>query len=259
MDFVCRSLETAIEAISSWYHIDATHLYGMLSQNFYQTYVNSTSSHDGLFSNYLYQQLPFKTDNTEPLPRVHWFHGTRCTNPNDYYDKGLLPLSSIWSTLQKKVDAIACEHKIPRTKRTTKIGNFSASLIDAKMNGTSINDGPCAWLNYEAMELPHAFNTRDYTAMPEIVEDYVNSGYGKRADEVKELYKNASKRAIVEFWSIPDDSINLQMERIVKAFLTYIYAKIHIEDDCLGEECNTYYIGFGTPVLPERIVSVKLL
>ena len=133
MDFVCKSLKTAIEALSSWYHIDEEDFDEVLREDFYRTYVCSGASREEQFSNYLIKQLPFKAGNTELLPRVHWFHGTRCSNLNEY-DKGLLPLKSIISMIQKKVDDIAYKHRIPRSKKPTDIGNFSAVLIDKKLS-----------------------------------------------------------------------------------------------------------------------------
>ena len=257
MDFVCKSLKTAIDSLSTWFHIESAVLVKMLHHNYFQKFESSGASREVPFSTYLCQQMPLKPDLAESLPRVHWFHGTRCIDPKDL-EKGLLPLNSIMPTLQKSLDDIAREHVIPRTKMTTDHGNHSAFLINTKLKSQS-DLGPCAMLNYEALISPSAFDCYPYTGMPEFVEDYANLWYGDHANEVLDHYRNASKPAIVEFWSIPNDPVNPQMDHIVEVVLMYAYAKIHPKQELLGSMCNTCYSGYGIPVLPKMIVSVTLL
>lgn len=257
MDIICKSMETAIESLASWYRFEEADIINLLKKDYCQTYISSGANHEVPFDRYLYKQMPFKTDDSWLLPRVHWFHGTRCISKCNF-DIGLLPLGPMMPKIQQELDGIAGKHKILKTNKTTGIGRHSGILIENKL-ASSINHGPCAVLNYEALKSPEMFGFHSYTDIPEFVEDYAYACYGKHAEKLLNIYRSISQPAIVEFWSIPDDSANPQMDRIAEAILTYAYAMMHPEQDLIGIMCNTCYSGYGKPVPPERIVAVTML
>ena len=256
-DFICKSLDTAISSVADWIGTDATELKRKLSYNLIAEYENDLAAQEHDFCYFLSRRFMPAAAGDKVLPRVHWFHGTRCLDP-DCFRYGILPLNEILPSIKANLDMLAQKNGIPPSMELTARGQHLGWLMSIKQQSLP-DQGPCAMLNYEAAVRPELFSCHNYTEMPEIIEDYAHVAYGDQAEPLLKSYMAASVPAVVEFWAFPNGTHNPSMESIIGTVLMYAYALIHPEDDMLGLYCNTCYSGNGKPIMPEQILGITIL
>lgn len=211
MDIICRSLDTAIETLANWFQCGKNHIVDYLSYNWwekFETYIEYCLEQEdeycnGCFGDFLYYNINKCYDSLNVSEvRIHWFHGTRCLEKG-VYDCGIQPLQEFFPYIKEFLDKLAFENGISFQKGNVDFRHFR-NLMFHKFNNDG-DKGPCAVLNYDTLINPQKYGFHNYIKSPEIVEDYAYSTYGINGEELLEIYRNITKPAIVEFYTLAEN------------------------------------------------------
>lgn len=190
------------------------------------------------------------------FPNIHWFHGTRTVDINDYKRNGLLPLDKIYPQITELIDGIAKENRIEKVPVTTELQKMRREIINRKMSYKG-DLGPCAMLMYDAVINPKKYENKDYTMEPEYIRDYTELQYGEKAGIIILDFLRVTKSAVVEF-SQPSNAIDEnKINNVLGTTILYLYNVLHNKD--FGFSCNICFTGNGIAVPPENIVDIIML
>ena len=192
---------------------------------------------------------------TQNVSRVHWFHGTRCTNPSLFEKRGIIPLNQILPELQRTLDRLAKEHGILQSTEISKGYGHYAFLMNTKKQ-SNVDQGPCAMLNLEAVTNAAKYDCHSYIDMPEIIEDYAYVKYGNFAKKLLNVYRKIASPVVVEFWCKPEDSNCPRLHYIIGTMLRYLYTVMHKCEDGSWLRCNICYSGCGNIVDSSQILRI---
>lgn len=255
-DFSCESPRSAMESLAAWYCISRNEFKMKLKLNYYQQYLESEKNHIVSFADYLYKQFPQnQTARNKGLSmwHIHWFHGTRSFNDDDY-KQGLLPLSQIQHMLEQRIDTWAAQANIPKSDKLQNEAGYRYFCCNSDI--IKENDGPFAMLVKDALCCPSTFDSHAYTDKPEYMEDYAQQ-CGYESERLLQIIRSKTRPTIIEFWVPLIEIEEEEMVGIEKAALRYAYAMLHPEDnDSMNGECNTCYSAHGNAIQRYRIIRV---
>lgn len=255
MEIICSSPSTACSTLQSWFQCTESEIKKFLSINWMRKYEQTGQILDMDFEDYLYKGALKRFTPTQNISRIHWFHGTRSADPSSFEKRGIIPLNQILPELQRMLDRLAEKHGIPQATKISKIHGHHAFLMSLKKQN-SVDQGPCAMLNLEAVKNATQYSCHDYIDVPEIVEDYAYVKYGDCAKKLLSIYREATSPIVVEFWSKPEDLNSPNPRHVIGTVLLYLYTVMHEYEDVSWSCCNTCYSGCGNIVDASRIIRV---
>lgn len=263
MDFICKDFLTALNSLSQVIGVSEAEIISVLKHNWdkqYEAYDRAFSQSDLFeeefvddFGEYILQIGFPQADITSIRPTVHWFHGARTINPEEYSQYGILPLSEMYSKIKQIVDGIATKLNLHPKECTSKCQKHNRWLAEIKLNDGINHGGPFAVLMYEAASTPEKFGNHSYIDEPEIISNYAYMMYDKDAELILREFKRTSTPIIVEFIE-PNCSNMPSMEILVTATIQYLYNTIHNEEEILCG--NTCFSNNGIAISPELIVKI---
>lgn len=255
MEIICSSPSTACSTLQSWFQCTESEIKNFLRTNWMQKYEQTGQFYDTDFEDYLYKCALKRFTPTQNVSRIHWFHGTRSTNPSSFKERGIIPLNQILPELQWKLDSLAEKHGIPQATKISENHGHHAFLMSLKKQN-DMDQGPCAMLNLEAVTNATQYDCHDYIDMPEIIEDYAYVKYGDYAEKLLSIYRKIASPIVVEFWCTPEDLNCPKPCHVIGTVLLYLYMAMHKYEDVSWSGCNTCYSGCGNIVDPSQIIRV---
>ena len=193
---------------------------------------------------------------TDVRPTVHWFHGARAIDPDDYLNCGILPLSEMYPRIKTMVDTLAAEHNLKPKNSASDLKNHNKWLAEMKLDEPQIHGGPFAMLMYEAAALPKMFGNHSYIDEPEIISNYAYMMYDDSADALLAEYRRISYPIIVEFIE-PSANDSIPMKLLISTVINYLYHAIH--KDKMSINCNIGFSNNGISIPSDLIVKVHRL
>lgn len=183
---------------------------------------------------------------------IHYFHGTRTSDPDRLRAEGLMPLHIVLPAIWEEVRAVVPEvgaKDIRRLEADMTAGRMGPHTYGLRASGSG-HRGPCGHLVCDALLHPQAYSSVNYLAGSEIAVD-ICVGVGERFDiDVLERWDAATSACIVEFVGPVED-----LEGALASALWYVESGIRADRTI---NANWSYDGDGEPVGPERIVEVTL-
>ncbi|ESM46347.1 hypothetical protein L400_02694 [Enterobacter hormaechei] len=187
---------------------------------------------------------------TEPdeLISAFWFHGTRTVADNHFPD-GILPLNRSFAAVIRMLADAA-----PSSQVRTRLSDWEKSGVPDRMfmerHGNSIHWGPYASLIREAQLNNEVTGHRNYTKMPELVEDVCNAYMKQYGSDIKAHYAAILKPKLIWFSAPPNDS-----RRCIEAALAYAYTTVRHQPP---DSCANWGIDReGVAVPPENIIRIE--
>ena len=186
---ICRSLDSIERSLLSIFNLSKKDLRGLLSYDYEILYEKCYDDEYQDFQDFLFDKIiTEKGIRINPLTHIHWFHGSRCFNINDYHF-GIQPLNQVFPKISEWIDQKADVLNIP--KQYPSGIDRSYSLLQMKLSN-KCHWGPFAMLNRNAIINPKQYCCYNYKEEPEIVRDYINSYYSNTRDIIGQSYKNAT-------------------------------------------------------------------
>ena len=263
MEFICKDFSTVLTSLSQVIGISEERIISTLEYNWdkqyeidYNAFIHSDLPDDSIsddFGEYILQNAFPNAELLIERPTVHWFHGARSMNPDDYLTYGILPLSEMYPKITQMVDDIACKLSIKVKDCTSEIQRHNKWLTELKLSDARIHGGPFAMLMFEASTTPQAFGCHDYTDEPEIVANYAYVKYDNEADAILEKYKRLSVPIIVEFLE-PSNNDSISVRLLVATAIHYLYRIINNEEP--GLHSNICFSNNGEPIPSTLIVGI---
>lgn len=263
MDFICKDFRTVLTSLSQVIGISEERIISTLEYNWdkqyeidYNAFIHSDLPDDSIsddFGEYILQNAFPDAELLIERPTVHWFHGARSMNPDDYLTYGILPLSEMYPKITKMVDDIAWKLNIKAKDCTSENQHHNKMLADLKLNDARIHGGPFAMLMFEASTTPQAFGCHNYIDEPEFIANYTFMKYDNEADIILEEYKRLSVPIIVEFIE-PSNNNSISVKLLVATAIHYLYRIIHNEEP--GLHSNICFSNNGNPIPSDLIVSI---
>lgn len=187
------------------------------------------------------------------LDKICWFHLTRVSQPETFYNKGILPLSDvindIWTFLYTLID-----HKISLLEwkqfRENLSNNHSSQLYNMKIKN-SMHWGPYAILVRELAFKAKEIDNHDYLRTPEIVEDICQCCYERFEIDLLNHYIENTKPCIVKFI---DDDVRLDY---VNRAIYYLYNTY--KGNKYSLYCSTNYDSRAKKITREKILKIELI
>lgn len=263
MEFICKDYNTTIYSLAQVIGVSQGDIAIVLKQDWEIIY---EKEHDRFINHGLPKEdfiddfgefilfKGFPNAKIAPIrPTVHWFHGARTTNPNDYLKLGILPLSEMYPKIKYIVDSIAASLNLKASKCTSDIQKLCKSQIDMKLSDSSIHGGPFAMLMYEASAKAKYFDNYNYIDMPEIIVDYAYMKYGQKANSILEEFRRISSSIIVEFIE-PHENDTISIFNLITTAIIYLYCKAH--NKIIGCNGNICFTNKGKPILSNLIVNI---
>lgn len=266
MDFICKDFSTVLTSLSQVIGISEERIISTLEYNWdkqyeidYNAFIHSDLPDDSIsddFGEYILQNAFHDAELLIERPTVHWFHGARSINPDDYLSYGILPLSEMYPIIAQMVDDIAWKLNIKAKECKSEIQRHNKWLTELKLSDARIHGGPFAMLLFEASSTPQIFGCHDYTDEPEIVANYAYVKYDNGADVILEEYKRLSFPIIVEFLE-PSNNDSISVKLLVATAINYLYHIIHNEEPSLHS--NISFSNNGNPIPADLIIKIHRL
>jgi hypothetical protein len=183
--------------------------------------------------------------------RIHYFHGTRASDPDLFLHDGLRPLGQVLDSLWHEVASLVPE--ISEAELRSLRTDLTAGSVGPHTYGLRVADdpqhhGPCGHLLREMFLHPDDYTSVDYLAGAEIVIDICQTVEQHTGINATTRYRAATKPCIVEF-SVPASHFN----HALAAALWYLAAGLRGEQTTNG---NWSFCADGKPLPAQAIVSV---
>lgn len=263
MEFICKDFSTVLTSLSQVIGISEERIISTLEYNWdkqyeidYNAFIHSDLPDDSISDDFGEFILQNAFPNAELLierPTVHWFHGARSMNPDDYLTYGILPLSEMYPKITRMVDEIACKLSIKVKDCTSDIQRHNKWLTELKLSDARIHGGPFAMLMFEASTTPQVFGCHDYIDEPEIIANYAYMKYDTEAGIILEKFKKLSVPIIVEFIE-PSNNTSISLKVLISTAIDYLYRIIHNEDN--GLNSNICFSNNGNLIPSDLIVKI---
>ena len=181
---------------------------------------------------------------------IHYFHGTRASEPGRFKREGLRPLGQVLDSLWQEVGALVPElsdaqlHSLRADLAGGQIGPHTYSLRVED----DLHHGPCGHLLRDVFLHPDAYASVDYLAGAEIVIDICQAIEERTGLDATARYQQATTPCVVEF-----SVATSHFDQALAAALWYLAAGLRGERSMNG---NWSYCADGEPLPAHTIVSV---
>lgn len=245
-----------MRSLSKFLGCSESELSEMLSYDWEKDYVRLINSSEiyldkyRCFGNYIFCNLSLNVDSYD-RPKIHWFHGTRAFDINDFKSRGILPADESFSYIKDKIDNIAIELNLEKT--VSNIAEFNKDYIDNRLSSNDCK-GPFSVLMFESALYADRFGFRYYINYPEMVEHYIKWKYGNSEQQIFAKFKEYTTPIIIEFIEPNDTKSVIPMSSIVGTILSYLYNKIHSSQDSSWH--TTCHSNQGKTIMPKQIVNI---
>jgi hypothetical protein len=183
--------------------------------------------------------------------RVHYFHGTRASDPERFLHEGLRPLGQVLDSIWQEVAALVpelSEHELRSLRADLSTGTIGPHTYSLRVAEDQQRHGPWGHLLREMFQHPDDYGSVDYLAGAEILIDICQAIEQRTGIDATARYRRATTPCVVEF-SVPTSHFN----HALAAALWYLAAGLRGERTLNG---NWSYCADGVPVPTEAIVSV---
>jgi hypothetical protein len=187
--------------------------------------------------------------------RIHYFHGTRTFDPQQFWQRGLLPLTAVLGDLWERLQRLAPEIEPARfaeLRWAIENGEVDALNYKARVDIGAKDDGPHGVLVRGVLLDPEAFHSSPFLRIPETVENIIFAASDELQIDLEPRYEEATTSCVVEFAAPPDD-----FDQALAAACWYVEAAIR--GDAAGPDVHWNFSGDGTAVPPQDIVFVDIL
>lgn len=245
----CENFDSTLKSVSNILNIDESKLLGLLERDYdieYQDY------NLGMFDEFLYEKIVIgRKDIT--IDKVCWFHLTRTTTINSFYEKGILPLGQVIEYIHQALyELVQDEISINEWEELLRKKDGHFAYLYAKKLSEKIHHGCYAMLVKDVAFCSDGIGNHDYLNVPEIVEDIISSIPLHSIDLLKLFIKN-TKPVIVKFIS----DIDREVRYLLPSALCYMYCKIR--NEALWDGCNTCFNAMGRIIVPKDILSIEVV
>lgn len=186
--------------------------------------------------------------------RIHYFHGTRTSDPERFFHEGLRPLGHVLDSLWHEMATLVPELS-ERALRSLRVdlttGTIGSHTYRLRVAGDEQHHGPCGHLLREMFQHPDDYASVDYLAGAEIVIDICRAINERTGIDATARYGRATIPCVVEF-SVRTSHFN----HALVAALWYLSAGLRGERTLNG---NWSYCADGVPLPAQAIVSVLSL
>lgn len=250
---ICRDLETALDSLASAIGVSVDDLSYML-HNYDETRLDASSEDP-------FRQMPREI--LEELGAegvrfdgVHYFHGTRVKDPDEFRRRGILPLNEmiepVWRDLYELVREEVSPEQWIAFRRSVESGACDDAIYVGRLEAKYKSGyGPDGVLVREVLLNPDAASSQDFLNCPELVQDIARCFLNMHRIALEDRFRSTSYACIVTFrttsvWP--------------GAFPTAVwYAFSKLRDGELGTNAAGGYGGEGTPVPPQDVVEVEVI
>ena len=245
----CENFNTTLKSVSNILNMEENQLLNMLKCNYDIEY---ESYNKGMFDEFLFEKIVGDSSDIS-IDKVCWFHLTRTTNVDSFYENGILPLDQVVEYIHQVLFELV-QDDISKTEweelLCKKSGHF-AYLYAKKLSG-KIHHGCYAMLVRDVAFCSKEIDNHDYLRVPEIVEDIISSIPLHNIDLLS-LYLKKAKPVIVKFIS----NVDRKIEYLLPSALCYMYCIIR--NDALWDGCNTCFNAMGRTILPKDILMIETI
>lgn len=267
MDFICKDFSSALHSLSQVIGISEDKIISVLEYDWekqydieYEIFIKSNAPEESFpsdFGEYIFLNGFPGTILPESRPTVHWFHGARVIEPNNYLHEGILPLSEMYPRIRLMVDDIASKLNLSVKECNSNWQNQNKWLVDMKLNDAREHGGPFAMLMYEAAATPEYFGNHSYIEEPEIISNYAYMMYDTNADLILAEFKKISFPIIVEFKE-PANAVKLiSLKLLITTVIQYLYFRIHNKE--IGITGNICFSNNGQAISANSIVKIHII
>lgn len=240
LDFICKDFNSALQSLSQVIDVSEDKIISVLKYNWekqfeieYGNFSKSNAPEGSFpddFGEYIFLNGFPNIRLPKDRPTVHWFHGSRAIEPQNYLNDGILPLSEMYPRITLMIDGIASRLNLAVKECKSDWQKHNKWLADMKLKNAGIHGGPFAMLMYEAAANPKYFGNHNYIHEPEIISNYAYMMYDTDADLILTEFKKNSSPIIVEFKE-PDNAVDfISLNILVTTAIYYLYCRIHKEE-----------------------------
>ena len=186
---------------------------------------------------------------------AYYFHGTRALVPEEFGQRGILPLGQmldeLWDGLRELVrDEIGDEGWAAfRTGVETGAGR-TGHLYRHKV-GAGVDEGPFALVVRDVLLNPESTGSHDYLGCPEIVQDIAGPFASAHGINLAQRFCDATQPCTVKFRSTQ------LRQGAINAALWYAYTKLR--DGEITRSSNYSFDGAGQAVPAQAVVEVEVV
>jgi hypothetical protein len=243
----CRDLNDASATLAALYRVAPAELEQALPAAAYQAQRNREDPIRALPRALaaLLEKIP-----AQPA-RIHYFHGTRASDPERFLREGLRPLGQVLDFLWQEVAALVPElpeHEVIALRKELSAGTIGPHTYRLRIGTDQQHHGPCGHLLREMFLSPDDYTSVDYLAGAEIMIDICQAIAERTGIDATARYRHATTPCVIEF-AVPTS----HFDGALAAALWYLAAGLRGERTPNG---NWSYCGDGLPLPAKAIISV---